>query len=140
MKRTRPPARKAPMRRTPMKPHRKREEPGKKAAVENWRITLLGAVNSPLHGHHCVPKQTLKRIAKSRGLTGAAYWALVYDPLIGIPLDHQRHWNHEYGGPQHRIPGEEIPPRVWERAIAIGPEAVAALEREHPFSAKGEVS
>lgn len=138
MKRTKPPARKAQMKRTQMKPHRKREEPGKKAAVEAWRTAVLGAVDAWGDPHHAVPKRTLKKIAKSRGLRGAAYWALVYDPLIGVRLDPHAHAQHTVR--REVIPGEQIPPRVWERAIAIGPEAVAALEREHPFSERGEVS
>lgn len=121
-----------------MKPHRAKKEPGKKEAARAFKLAVCGSLDSPLEAHHAVPAQVLKRIAKSKGLTGPAYWAVVYDHTIGVPLEHRTHERHT--NRVAVIPGEQIPPRVWERAIVIGPEAVAALEREHPFSEHGEVS
>lgn len=131
MKRTRPPARKAALKRSaPTKPHRTKEPPGKAEAARQFRIAVCGAVDSPLEAHHCVKAQTLRRIARSQGLEGPAMWAVVYDPRIAIALTHREHERHT--NRVAIIPAELLPARVREAAAEYGPEALAALDREHP--------
>jgi hypothetical protein len=130
MKRIKPPARKAAIKRTPMKRHRARVEPGKGEAARAFKIAVCGALDSPLEAHHCVPAQNLRRIARSRGLTGPSMWAMVYDPRIAIPLTHREHERHT--NRVAVIPAEQLPASVREAAAEYGPEALAALDREHP--------
>lgn len=110
------------------------EQPGKAAAIEAWRRAVLGSADSTLDPHHVVPKQVLKRIARSRRLVGPAYWAVVYDPRVGVPLPRQQHEAHTNRSRQIAL--EHLPhARLGAIRAAIedyGPEAARAFELEHP--------
>lgn len=88
-----------------------------------------------LDAHHAVQAQTLRRIANTAGLEGAERWAVIYDPAIGVPLHgaftrcaaHERHTSRTA-----TIPRSALPASVIDAAEGLGPEAAAALEREHP--------
>lgn len=135
MRRIKPPARKAALKRSTMKPHRVREQPGKKDAMRRFREEVCGAVDSPLEAHHCLKASWLKRYADRNRLAGADYWAVVLDPRIAIPLEHRAHEQHT--SRVAVIPGPDLPAHVWEAAAGYGPEAIAALEREHPSPEAG---
>jgi hypothetical protein len=126
-----------PAARSTLKARVKPPEPGEAAAIERWRIAVLGHKEAGLDPHHVVPKQVLKRIARSRGLRGAAYWAVVYDPRVGVPLPRAQHEAHTTRSAQ--IPLEHLPHRcIGQINAAIrdyGPEAARAFELEHPPAA-----
>lgn len=86
-----------------------------------------------LEAHHCVRKQVLRRIARSKGLTEgqAAFWEIVYDPEIAVALSHREHELHT--SRVETIPLDRLPyDRLISAAAIHGREAVADLLREHP--------
>lgn len=136
MKRSGPPARKAWGHRGKglSRAARRREEPGRAEAAAAFKVAVTGSLDSRMESHHAVPKQTLARIAGSLGLEGPAFWAVVYDPRVGIALDPRVHEMHTTR--VRVIPGDQLPERVFVAAAEYGPEAEIALEREHPLGGR----
>ena len=148
MKRSPMPLRSAPLARTVglartgrPKARAKRPVPGRVEAAAAFRAAVLAEpcvmcrATGPRDAHHAVPAAVLRRIARSRRLSDEACLAPIYASEVGVALCaeytpgrcHERHTSAVC-----RVPADRIPQRVWTFAGRVGPEAVAALEREHP--------
>jgi hypothetical protein len=149
VKRTKPPARKVPLKRSavtlarkPMKAKRARSVAGRPQAAHLFHVTvaqercvMCGDEHGHHEAHHAVEAQVLRRICRSQGLSDAEALAVVYDPAFGVALCgpgtrnrcHERHTN-----AVSRVPRSRLPERVFVAAYELGPEAEVALERAHP--------
>lgn len=113
------------------------DPPGKALAAGIFKARVC--LGGPYDAHHAVPRRTLINIARGRRAARHAlgqtmhpheFWGIVYDPRIGVPLTEEAHNRHTRKLAE--IPLEALPSRVLEAAVEYGPEAVAALLREHP--------
>lgn len=137
MKRSEPPARKAPLKRGPgPKTKRRRSREGIVDAAKAFRLSVCSepciacGAEDDLEAHHCVPARVLRDICKYRHYDDAEALAIIYDPAIGVSLCNSCH-----GGQTSKmdpVPRSLLPERVFVAADEIGREAVIALEREHP--------